>query len=231
MPPAKGTLMQNIRKILVNSTAAAIVATLLSTIPTMANAHCDTLDGPVITDAKAALAKKDVTPILKWIPEADEAEIKSVFQHTLKLSAKGEDVKEMAETYFFETLVRIHRAGEGFAYTGLKATAKNAGPAVLGADQSLETGNVGNLANMVANEVAEGIRKRFQKTHQLKQKADKSVKAGREYVAAYVDYVHFVEEMHAITAGPVHGEHEKSENHDKSENHEKNKKHEKHEKH
>ncbi len=46
-------------------------------------AHCDTLDGPVVKTAKAALDKGDVTPILKWVKKNDEKEIKDLFQQTL----------------------------------------------------------------------------------------------------------------------------------------------------
>lgn len=35
-------------------------------------AHCDTLEGPVIKDAKSALEKKDVTPVLKWVKKDAE---------------------------------------------------------------------------------------------------------------------------------------------------------------
>jgi hypothetical protein len=35
-------------------------------VPRIAGAHCDTLDGPVVMTAKAALEKGDVTPVLKW---------------------------------------------------------------------------------------------------------------------------------------------------------------------
>ena len=38
-------------------------------------AHCDTLDGPVVKTARAALEKGDVTPILKWVTNEYETEI------------------------------------------------------------------------------------------------------------------------------------------------------------
>lgn len=171
-----------------------IVALLIALFaPLAALAHCDSLDGPVLVEAKAALKKGDVTPLLKWIPKSDEGTVKAAFAQTLALGKKGEDVKEMAEMYFFETLVRLHRAGEGFAYTGLKATAKDAGPAVLGADESLELGCSHAVTILVTKAVEEGIKRRFEHTYGRKAKASTSVEAGREYVAAYVDYVHYVE--------------------------------------
>jgi hypothetical protein len=47
--------------------------------PRSVHAHCDTLDGPVVTNARAALEKGDVTPILKWITQEDEAGIRERF--------------------------------------------------------------------------------------------------------------------------------------------------------
>jgi hypothetical protein len=44
--------------------------------------------------------------------------------------------------YFFETLVRIHRAGEGAPYTGLKLVGRDLGPAIPAGDKALDTGNV-----------------------------------------------------------------------------------------
>lgn len=174
--------------------ALTLAAALLA--PNYALAHCDSLDGPVLVEAKAALKSGEITPILKWIPKEDEEEIKAAFAKTLTLSKKGEDVREMAETYFFETLVRVHRAGEGFAYTGLKGSVKDAGPAVNGADEALELGCAHALTNMITKEVSKGINERFDRTYALKAKAGGSVEAGREYVAAYVDYVHYVEGLH-----------------------------------
>ena len=83
-------------------------------------AHCDTLDGPVVKTARAALEKGDVTPILKWVKKENEAEIRDLFKKTLSVRSKGKEAQELADMYFLETLVRVHRAGEGEPYTGLK---------------------------------------------------------------------------------------------------------------
>jgi len=110
-----------------------------------AQAHCDTTGGPIIPEARAALEKKDVTPILKWVEKNDEAEIRAAFAKTVAVRGKGKEVKELADQYFLETLVRVHRAGEGAPYSG-------------------------------------------------------SVEAGREFVEAYVTYMHYVEGIHAAIA-------------------------------
>jgi hypothetical protein len=176
---------------------------------TRATAHCDTLDGPVIVDAKTALDKSDVTPVLKWVKPAAEKEIREAFQKTLAVRAKGAEAKELADRYFFETLVRVHRAGEGAPYTGLKP-AGEVEPPIAAADKALETGKVDDLVKDVTQTVADGIRERFAKAVTAKKHADHSVAAGREYVEAYVEFVHYVERLHndAGTKSDGHHHHE-----------------------
>src|SRR5574340_348706 len=102
----------------------------------ISGAHCDTLDGPVVATARASLEKGDVTPVLKWVRKEDEKEIQELFNKTLIVRKQGKEAKELADMYFFETLVRIHRAGEGAPYTGLKA-AGTVEPSVAAADKAL----------------------------------------------------------------------------------------------
>jgi hypothetical protein len=163
----------------------------------------------VILEARKALEKGDVTPILKWVQPADEGEIKAAFHKTMAVRGKGKEAKDLADRFFFETLVRVHRAGEGAPYTGLRDSAAEAGPAVVEADKALEKGSVDGLAKAVAEEANEGIRERFARVRELGKHADHNTEAGREYVAAYVDYVHYVEGLHAAAsknAGHHHGE-------------------------
>ena len=42
---------------------------------------------------------------------------------------------------------------------------------------------------------------------QRKQFAPDDVKAGREYVEAYVPYIHYVERLWQAASGPAHGHH------------------------
>ena len=131
-------------------------------LTTMAQAHCDTLDGPVVQAARQALEKGEITPILKWIKKDQEPEIRAAFQKALAVRGKGPEAKDLADHYFFETLVRIHRAGEGAPYTGLSAGPPEA--IIRAADESLEKGSVDHLVRQVTEAVASGIRKRFSDT-------------------------------------------------------------------
>lgn len=175
---------------------AALVIALLVMLPAITFAHCDTMDGPVVADARKALETKDVTPVLKWVTQDHETEIREAFAKTLRVRAAGSEAKEMADMYFFETLVRIHRAGEGAPYTGLKPSGTEIDPAVLGADKALASGSVDALTKELVQAVADAVRARFAEALKKKQSADQSVEAGREFVEAYIQFTHFVERLH-----------------------------------
>jgi hypothetical protein len=169
-----------------------------------AGAHCDTLDGPVVVDARAALAAGDVTPVLKWVQVGDEPEIRAAFDRTLAVRAAGGAALELADTWFFETLVRVHRAGEGAPYTGLKP-AGAVEPGIAAADLAIDSGSVDSLVAALTEHLDEGVRNRFERVVGAREHAGHNVAAGRAYVAAYVDFIHYVEGLHVAMAGSGHG--------------------------
>jgi len=177
-----------------------------------ASAHCDTLDGPVVATARAALGKGDITPILKWVRSDDEKEIKKAFKKTLAVRKQGGKAKELADMYFFETLVRIHREGEGAPYTGLKP-GEAVDPAVALADKALGNGDIDKLVNVLSNAMANGIRERFHTTLDKQKHANEKVAAGREFVESYVVFTHYVEGLHALIKGGAAHHGEEGENH------------------
>ena len=148
-----------------------------------------------------------MTPLLKWVRTADEKDIQMAFEKTLAMRAYGAEAKEFADMYFFETLVRIHREGEGAPYTGLKPGAA-IDPAVALADQGLENGSVDKLVKVLTNAMANGIRERFAQAYENQKHADDSVSAGREFVESYVVFTHYVEGLHGLIKGSSahHGE-------------------------
>jgi hypothetical protein len=172
-------------------------------LPGQASAHCDTLDGPVVADARDALAKEDVTSVLKWVKVDDEKEIRAAFAQTLAVRKLTPDARNLSDRYFFETLVRVHRAGEGAPYTGLKS-AGTVEPLVAKADLALEQGSVDRLAKGIAAHTEEGIRQRFNHALETRKSAGQSVQDGRKYVEAYVTFVHYVEGIAQVVHGAPH---------------------------
>lgn len=179
----------------------ALTAVIL--LSSRAAAHCDTMDGPVVAAAKLALKAGDVTPVLKWVRKADEPNVRVAFEHALRVRTLSPEARDMADNYFFETLVRLHRAGEGEAYTGLKPAGTEVEPGIALADKALESGSVDELVKQVTAEAARGIRQRFARAQETRKQAEQSLEAGRQYVAAYVEFIHFVENMHQALTGPT----------------------------
>jgi len=184
-------------------TGAALAAALLVTAP-RAQAHCDSVEGPVVVDAKAALGKGDVAPILKWISAAQEPSVRDAFQKTLAVRKLGPEAQQLADTAFFETLVRLHRETEGAAYTGLKRGVKE--PAFIGnLESALASGSVDGFAKLVGEHAAAKVKEKFAIALAAKAKVDASPADGRTYVAAYVDLMHstkaIVEAVHGGSAG------------------------------
>jgi len=178
---------------------------LLITVPVQA--HCDTMDGPVVKDAKAALETGDVEGVLKWVRPGDEPEIRALFDQVKTVRTQGGPARALADRYFFESLVRIHRAGEGAPYTGLKP-AGTVEPVIAASDRALEQGHIDALIDGITAHIAAGIRQRFQKTLAAKQHAEHNVPAGRAYVAAYVGFTHYVEGLHHAAVGTAHAPNE-----------------------
>ena len=170
---------------------------LLFFLSNRADAHCDTLDGPVVKTAERALAAGDVTPMLKWVSSDDEDIIREAFRHTLAVRKLGGEARDLADRYFFETLVRIHRAGEGAPYDGLKP-GSDVDPAVALADKAIASGSADKLTKVLSHALEEGIRRRYDRVLETRRHADDSVASGREFVAAYVDFTHFAEGVHGL---------------------------------
>lgn len=167
--------------------------TLLMMLPAPAAAHCDALDGPVVTLARQALDQGNVNLVLPWVPKDSEPEIRRAFDHTLSVRKLGAEAKNLADMFFFETLVRIHRASEGAPYSGLKQAGLDLGPAIPAADKALNSGSTEAVEKLLADAIRKGLHEHFHAAISTKNFAPSDVAAGRRYVEAYVPYVHYVE--------------------------------------
>ena len=164
-------------------------------------AHCDGMDGPVVKAAQKALEVGNVNLALIWVQKKDEAEIKKTFQKTLTIRKLSPEARELADMYFFETLVRIHRAGEGAPYTGLKPAGRDLGPAIPAADKALDDGSSEPLVKLLSDTVQNGVNERFNHAITKKNFSKDDIETGREYVKAYVEFVHYVEGLYEAAEG------------------------------
>jgi hypothetical protein len=188
--------------------AIAVSALLLLTGAPTAFAHCDTLDGPVVAAARQALDQNSPNLVLIWVKRENEPEIKAAFDKAVSVRKLNPTAKDMADRYFFETLVRVHRAGEGAPFTGLKSASADLGPAVPAADKAITTGDVGPVAKLLTDTLQAGLKEQFTKVEARKNYDKNNVAAGREYVEAYVEYVHYVEGLFDAAKAEAHGHYE-----------------------
>jgi hypothetical protein len=191
---------------------AAISAALVIFVPNVALAHCDTMNGPVVKAAQKALETGNVNLVLVWVQKKDETEIKKAFERTVAVRKLGPLAKEMADMYFFETLVRIHRAGEGEPYTGIKSADTEVEPGIEMADRAVDTGSAEELMKQLNGTVEKNLHALFAAVKGKKGYKQDNVDAGREYVGAYVTFIHYVEQLYQSAQKPsaehAHQEHE-----------------------
>ena len=174
-----------------------VAAGMFLLAPVTADAHCDTMDGPAVKDAIRAMDTGNVNYALKWVQPKYEAEVSRAFRMSMKVKDINADTKNLAEQYFFEILLRDHRAGEGVAFDGVKA-----------ADQSIALGDLEPLKGLVEPDKWPELQRRFQKVMSLKDFDVNRVEEGREYIEAYVQFFKFAE-----------GEDEHHESHEHVEHH------------
>jgi hypothetical protein len=186
--------------------SAALVGMSLS-ITVAAQAHCDAIGGPVTTAAVQALDSNNVNVILPYVPAAAEPELTRAFTQSMAVRNGGPDAKALADRSFMETAVRLHRAGEGAPYTGLKPEGSDFGPAIPAAEQALATGKVEPLLEFLSREIEGGLRERFAHVAGDKPKQPIStadVPAARERVHEELGFIGYVEAVYLATKGSGH---------------------------
>lgn len=146
--------------------------------------HCDTLDGPVVTAARQALDDRDVDHILPYVHAEGEPEVRWAFGLAERARTLGTEAQDVADRWFFETVVRVHRAGEGAPYTGLKPAGLDVGPVIPAAERALADGSPEELTRVLCETVREEVERRHGHAMALKEHAGEGVDAAREYVEA-----------------------------------------------
>jgi hypothetical protein len=183
---------------------ATLLAVAFLSIQT-AQAHCDGLDGPVVKAAEKALSENNVNLVLIWVQKEDEPEIKQAFEKTLAVRKLNPDARELADRYFFETVVRVHRIREGAPYTGLKPAGRDLGPAIPAGDKALESGNVEPVLQLLSEKMEHGVGDHFKEAAAKKKFDRNDLAAGRAFVQSYVEYIHYIEGLYEATASGAHG--------------------------
>jgi len=169
--------------------------------------HCDTLDGPVVKAARKALETGNANLILPWVSKEGETEVKELFERALEVRAVGGRAAELADLWFFENVVRVHRAGEGAPYTGLKPAGLDWGPVVPEAEKAIAQGNADEVIGFVTSFTEDELRERFERAMVRKDYDENDVVAAREYVQAELGFVLFSHHLYSyVKSGGGHGE-------------------------
>jgi hypothetical protein len=110
-----------------------------------------------------------------------------------------------------ETAIRLHRAGEGAPYTGLKPAGLDYGPVIPAADHAVETGDLARLKAVLTEEIEHALRERLAHVRELQKasrepKTTAEVPAARERVSFELGFVIFAESIRQAALGKG-GEH------------------------
>lgn len=167
--------------------------------------HCDSRDGPVVKAARKALETGKVQYVLIWVPKESEKELVDAFDRVMRVRKAGKEARDLTDDWFFETAVRLHRAGEGAPYTGLKPSGLDEGPVVPLAEKAIETGDSHDVVDFLLHIVREDLKTRFQEAIEKKEYDPDDVQAGRAYVQAFLGSVVHAHHLYQyVISGGVH---------------------------
>lgn len=158
-----------------------------------ASAHCDTEDGPAVVDGRRALETGNANLALKWVHAEAEGEVRDVFDKAIRVRAAGGEARELADRLFLETLVRVHRAGEGAGFDGIKPTGTQLPETVVAADEAIAAGTIEPLRGLIDDERWAELERRFDHAMSLKDFDEGDLDAAREYIGAYVSFFKYAE--------------------------------------
>ncbi|WP_216699409.1 DUF6448 family protein [Actinotalea ferrariae] len=175
--------------------------------------HCDSLDGPVVTAARRALDADDVNLLLPYVHADGEDEVREVFALVRTVRHEGTTAREVADRLLFETVVRVHRAGEGAPFTGLKPAGLDVGPAIPLAEQALADGDAAELVELLTGAVRSEAERRLGLALAAADEAATGVPQARRWVEAMLGLQVWAHGVHKAVHGGGHGGHDTDHEH------------------
>jgi hypothetical protein len=172
------------------------------------------MDGPVVLAAKRALEAHDATLALPYVKAEGEGEVLDAFERTIAARDGNDAANALADRYFFETVVRVHRAGEGAPYTGLKPAGLGFGPVVPIAERAIESGSPDELVRLLTEKVRDEVFGRLSRAMELKAHADEGVPAARAYVEAMLGLQVWSHQLYGCASADPHDEHGQAHDHE-----------------
>ena len=80
--------------------------------------YIESMDGPIVKAAETALDMENINYVLPFVSSKDSGELKYAFEKTLSVRELSGEAAELADFWFFETVVRLHRINNGNSYNG-----------------------------------------------------------------------------------------------------------------
>ena len=170
--------------------------------------HCDSMDGPVVAAARDALDHRDVTRVLPYVPEEDEHQIAEAYERAVRTRADGAEARELADLWFFETVVRVHRGGEGAPYTGLKRAGLDHGPVLPAAERALELGHVAPVVDVLCEVIRQEAGRRFDQVLTLRSGRHETVPENRTLVEATLGFEVYANQLYRCALADPHQAHQ-----------------------
>lgn len=171
--------------------------------------HCDSMDGPVVRAAREALEKHNVDLALPFVPESASHDVKAAFEKAVRARKANTDARDVADLYFYETVVRLHRAGEGAPYTGLKPAGLDVGPVIPVAETAIEVGSPNALIDLLTDTLRREVAHRFERMQRLRAHSKDDVASAREYVEAMLGLQVYSHQLYqAMKSNPHEGGHQ-----------------------
>lgn len=167
--------------------------------------HCDSLDGPVVTAARKALEAEDVELVLPYVHAGGEPEVRSMFTTVLPVRRQSPAARAVADQLFLETVVRVHRAGDGAPYTGIKPAGLTVGRVIPLAEHSIESGSSEALVRFLSEVLRDEFTSRLEHVKLLDAMKHLSLDFARKHVEAMLGfeaYAHLV--YQALSARAIH---------------------------
>jgi hypothetical protein len=189
-----------------------MASAILSVLASPAFAHCDGVDGPVAGAAVQALETGNVNLALPYAPASAEDEIKAAHGMAVAARNAGVAATKVADRWFMETVVRLHREGEGAAFTGLKPAGIDYGPVIPAAEAALKSGDPAKVVALLSGAVKDQLQVRFEEAKKVLERTPRdrpetvaAVPAVRARVSAEFAFIEYAEGIHAALKAKGHG--------------------------
>ena len=158
--------------------------------------YIESMDGPIVKAAETALDMENINYVIPFVSSKDSGELKDAFEKTLSVRELSGEAAELADFWFFETVVRLHRINNGNSYNGLKPAGIDWGPIIPKLDKAFETEKIDEFLNFLLNFIQEDIRSRFDDVLFKKDYDINDVEDARDYINSMLEFVDYTQKFY-----------------------------------